>query len=596
MVRRHKKAQPESPQGTDGAESVGSDTGLEQVTPENANGPEAPRELAALDVELTGRRRGLLRTLALYASGADRKLLAYVPGEEANFTVLGTFICLTSLMSGFGAFVAVGYWLYGGPQPRLASFGAALVAALFIFCFDRAVVRAPLNAYRFPPEVLESLWNPSADTRAFAAVGEAMSRPRPFGRVKDLLSMSIAAALRVIVSICISFLVAEAMLFVIFGTEVNREVTSILQQNAANNRTTAYDAYRTQATQINSQLDQLIASRSTTVQGLSGQLSAAKIKYADAEQDVTSLTALAGDEVYGKYACATLTTSATLCTSGSPGRGPEYAQIENALTNAESAKTTASQNVSSLAGQLNDAQGAAGQTQSQNAPTITYLQTSLKQLTANYETSLAQINTNEQDSKGILIRHQALSNLAQNTDPESATVVPAAPCTGSFLLALACDAKREIWPPTPMGAYIVSVRLVLMIIDLMPIYLKLHLTLRRRRPYDQLRAAMEERYSASILDQLDERLVEIGGRLENRASSRKAGRSAAGAEIILAAEGFKRNRGLPARLRLRERRSALSSFWDTVRRGWDDRQGADLTELLAPPESLAPLSADEEDT
>ncbi len=535
-----------------------------------------------LDEELRRSRRGPLRRLAIFASGVDKKLLMQVVAEETSYARLGTFVILTSFMAGLGSFIASGFYLH---PPVINGSGVESIAqasqplfpvtpltlsmgvgtALFIFIFDRALVGAPLNSYQYPPEVLEALWNPAADSKWFAALNDALTKPSIAARSRQLWSVLLAGFLRVLVSLCISFLVADAILFVVFKSEIDARVSAIRVQSADSARTQETQIYKRTISNLNAQLAALTVAGDPTVASLNTNIGKARTDIANATADVSALKDLEVKEIYnGSVQCVELSTSQQVCTSGKVGRGPAAAAIVSALGQRYGALRGARNTLRTLEGQRSAALKAARRREKGNTSRIQQIKTELANVQSAHIHALQQLSGEATDTTGILVRHQAVASLEADTNPSTVQVDPLPPCPRSPLLNWGCHTLRIVWPGTPMGTFVVALRLLLIAIDLMPIVIKIQFSLRRRRAYDALRAALEERYVASAINIVDARLVAIGEKMERRASERKFERSGSGANLILKAQGVIRA-ARPGRFM--PRRSSLSNLLDTLNRG-----------------------------
>src|SRR6185437_7180765 len=98
-----------------------------------------------------------------------------------------------------------------------------------------------------------------------------------------------------------------------------------------------------------------------------------------------------------------------------------------------------------------------------------------------------------------------------------------------------CHVVRFFVEPTPLGPFVGALRLFFISIELLPILMKIVMSLRRRRPYGSLIGAIEEVSTAASIELVDNQLIQVGALLERRASWRKSQRAGTGAEFILAA-------------------------------------------------------------
>lgn len=546
------------------------------------DGDSSKNPLWELDEQLRTRRRGLVRRAALYASGVDRRILRAVPVEETSYVVLGTFVILTAGLAGFGTALCAGYWLKGHPEFSLPEILCGIGAFFFIFTFDRALVRAPLNPYEFPPEILEALWNPAADSKWFAVLNDALSRPSVGRRLRQSVGVLSAAFLRIVVSFCVSFLIAETVMFIIFNQEITARVTFINNQSVTSAVAAENAQYKTDSGSLASQIKELGADGDATVMALDAQIAPSTAAVSAVNQDIQLLDNLKTDEIYSSSRqCVTLSTKQTVCSSGKIGNGPEALAITQSLSERSRALTTDKANLQVLQTNRTNAYNAAQGRARANKARITALTNTLNALTTAHTTRLTNLENGTGDVKGILIRHDALSDLESDHNPETLQVDGSKACPGGFSGAF-CSLGRSVWPRTPAGAYVVSLRLVFLIIDLMPMILKIQMSLKRRRPYDALHAALEERYSASAIDLVDRKLIVVGEGMESRATRRKAARAGSGAETLLRAEGWLKHLRRPSPKRI-FRKSHLSDAVNTVRRGYRADDEAEVDVRLRPP-------------
>ena len=89
--------------------------------------------------------------------------------------------------------------------------------------------------------------------------------------------------------------------------------------------------------------------------------------------------------------------------------------------------------------------------------------------------------------KGLLVRQAALNQLVNDRKPDTVVQDSLPRCTNVF-----CRLHRFLLPPTPMGPFVVAFRVIFFVIEILPITFKVISSLRRRRPYDAVKAAFEE--------------------------------------------------------------------------------------------------------
>lgn len=120
---------------------------------------------------------------------------------------------------------------------------------------------------------------------------------------------------------------------------------------------------------------------------------------------------------------------------------------------------------------------------------------------------------------GLLIRQAALERLTYDRHPETVVDDPLPPCTG--LTAWLCSFRNWILPPTPVGPVVMAYRVIFFTIEILPIAYKVIASLRRRRPYDVAKAALEESNNIDSIRLLDRHLHEAAMDLRNRSRQRR---------------------------------------------------------------------------
>ncbi|MEU4240091.1 DUF4407 domain-containing protein [Actinoplanes sp. NPDC026619] len=487
---------------------------------------------------------------------------------------------MAATLAGVGTFVSVGFWIYGRVLVSPATVLFGLAGGLLIFVFDRALVRAPLNPYRFPREVLEALWNPSADSKWFAVLNDALISQPVGRRIGQLGGVAVAAVFRVGISLCISFLVAETVLFVAFQPEVNERVRYIRSESTASAVQAENTFYKNKRDQLNSEVETLQAAGDPLVQATGGKLDDSRKALRTAQDDKNTLDSLKAREVAGESGCVVLSDKEKVCSTGESGYGPMAKNLDETLTSRTAILRQRKTDVTRQQTAYDAAHRAAAAKEKGNAPQVADLRRTLAQETGAHTARLADLRTQSTHTDGLLIRHQAVDALAHDLHPETVEPDEVKACGGLPPARFVCAAWRAIWLPTPMGSYVAALRWLFVLVDLMPIFLKLQLSLRRRRPYDTIRAALEERYVANAVDVLDERLEKVGELLEKRASARKAGRTETGAEHILKSDPPQRDK--PPAKRAKPRLTPFSRLIENIRQGIHDDDEDDDPRLRPP--------------
>lgn len=501
------------------------------VTPDQPPHEEQFEPLRLRDVIEAARRkrRGPVGRFVLFVSGVKVELLRFVPTEETIYSVLGVSVLVTAAVASVGSGVAAGYLDKGVAFVGALPVAVGLCVGFLIFSVDRLLVKAPLNPYVFEPEILNALWNPSADVRWYDLINGRLSRGRPIRRLKEILWVFVKASPRFVIALCASFIYAEIALYLVFSGEVTTRALAIQEEQKQQQIQQINTAYLAQRGQLENQIKQYSGSDDPVVTALTNRLSDLKAQLPAVSGDAEKLGEAAAYELDGKKVSFTLSDGTTITTTGSANAGPNYITLNSEYSSKEKQLGNLNSAIGSVTGQLNkqksdDAAAAAGP--------IKGLQAQEKALDIQHDSQVAAINSGVGTVKGVLIREQALNQLANDMQPTTAKVDPPPACpTG--IGRVWCDTVRFFVEPTPLGGYIGAFRGLFLSIELLPILLKIVMSLRRRRPYDALVALIDETSVAQHIDLLDNILIQVGALLESRASWRKSQRSGAGAEFIL---------------------------------------------------------------
>src|SRR5262249_54572942 len=138
-----------------------------------------------------------------------------------------------------------------GPAPV----AVGVVFGLLIFTLDRVLVKAQLNPYSFPPEVLHALWNPSSDARWYDVLSGQIARGRPMRRIKEIVLVLLKASPRFAIALATSFVFAEITLFLIFSAEINVRAQAIQQQQQQEQIDELNATYKSQHQQLENAID-----------------------------------------------------------------------------------------------------------------------------------------------------------------------------------------------------------------------------------------------------------------------------------------------------------------------------------------------------
>ncbi len=476
------------------------------------------------------RKRGLLRRVALFASGVNVKLLDYVPSEETTYSVLGTCVIVTTLIATIASTVATGYLVKGNAYIGLIPIFIGLAFGTLIFALDRVLVKAPLNPYSFPSEVLHALWNPSSDARWYDVLSGQIVRGRPARRLREVAATFLKASPRFLIAIATSFVFAEITLFMIFTSEITVRAQAIQQEQQQQQIAQLNATYQAKRRQLQNAIDAEAGTDDPVLASLLQRQKTLQKKLSNLTSDITKLNQAQADEFDGIKAIFTLSNGVVIRTTGKLGGGKDYQALLTELRKDNAQLGPLQSRVSTISASVNSRRS---KDESTNSGPIGKLESQEKTLDAQHATSLQQLESGVGPVTGVLIREQALGQLAGDMNPTTVAVNPPSACsTGAS--GVWCHITRFFVQPTPLGPFVASFRLFFISIELLPIIMKIIMSLRRRRPYDALVAAIEEVSTASSIELLDNQLVQVGAVLESRASWRKSQRSGTGAEFILA--------------------------------------------------------------
>lgn len=480
--------------------------------------------------KLRRKPRGPLRRLALFAAGGDRVMLDAVPTESSELEVLGASIIVTSVTAAGAGLLAAGYVGFGEPRLTVGTVAFGLIYGLVIFAIDRTIARSQLNPFEYPQEALDALWHPTSDTAWFGVVTDTLHRQSFFGRVKQTWRVFAGAAVRIAIACCTSYLFAQFVAFFAFDHEIDtridyiqRTLTADSVQKVEQRFTDASRRRKAEEARLTHINDKAYLKARNRASRLTDQAS-------DAEADADLLAMLAGKELDGLKASITLSDHSHFKSTGHGSTGPVYTSLVDA-------KDSRRKHARELRAEAGDeralARAAAIRVDTRNAAQLAALKRADKSAATDLDTAIADAKE-DFSRKGLLVRRDALKQITDDKRPETSAPDPYAPCKGSWKWA--CDAKNVLFPPTPLGPFIGVFVLLLFLIEILPVSLKIRMSMRRRRPYDALKAALEEASSAGALDMLDAALNQTGGDLERRASLRKAERTGAAAEFLLASD------------------------------------------------------------
>jgi len=470
----------------------------------------------------------------LFASGAPTRLLQLVPIERTEFLVQGTGVLIAATLSFVSSFMAAGLIIDPAPSTSVRALIAGLIASL-IFTVDRTLVRSTLRPHHFPTDVLHTLWDPNTDAKWYQVLAGTINSEGALARIRGFFSVLFKASLRFLLALFISYLVADLIVIAAFQPTVDARAVSILkdQRQAAIEKATGdYNHAVAVASGQVSQSGQMVTANGTVVSATRDRDSA-KIALDNANKDVDLLTKYDQAEYQGvKGVRVTLSDGVTYPadprgTTGVPGCATECQAAETRLATEKVTQRQAQQQYDAAQQKLQAATNAAGN-QSKSIAAQAGGQIALAKQTE--QKALATAQAMSIKPNGLLIRREALHQLEQDTTPWLDTYTPEKPCASSFKWL--CQLKRTAFPSTPLGTYVGTFRAILFLIDILPILLKIFYSLRGRRAYDVLVAALEEASVADSINKLDFTLNDLGADMEDRAATRRGRRRATGARLL----------------------------------------------------------------
>jgi hypothetical protein len=138
---------------------------------------------------------------------------------------------------------------------------------------------------------------------------------------------------------------------------------------------------------------------------------------------------------------------------------------------------------------------------------------------ADHEAALPAARADPSAITGLLLRQAALDKLEHDARPETLADDAIAPCTGSF--AWFCSIRNWFVAPTPMGPTVAAYRIIFFVIEILPITDKVLTSLGRRRPYDVIKAALDESSNVDAIRLLDRHLHDAAGEVLTRTGQRR---------------------------------------------------------------------------
>lgn len=439
--------------------------------------------------------RPAARRFTLYASGVDHKVLSRAAVDESEFVTQGSLVILTAIVASVAALSAASYLIAGRFILTPVTILVGIAWGTMIFFFDRALVSGSLNPYAFTQEQVDSFSDPHRASQWTHLIGGQRSRIRRLGEVIKVFAV---ASIRIALAIATSYIAAEMVLFLIFQPEVTARTRYLQQQIQQQQIRAIQDQFTDQATQRAAKRDQLTGVSDVQLNELKTRVDTLTGKLTNARSDLRKLQDAKAVEEDGLKRQFVLSDGTIVSTTGGNGSGPQAQAFEGQAE-------TQSSIVSDLIGQLATATTDRNKRQrailTANKGALAELERQDNSDASSERQQIADASTAGATTPGLLLRQAALSMLEKDGNPQTIAPDAVAPCHGTF--AWLCAARRTIAPPTPMGAEVAAFRAIFLIIEIFPITYKVIMSLRRRRPYDMAKAAMEVSVYAKAFDEAD---------------------------------------------------------------------------------------------
>ena len=482
--------------------------------PEVSDPPEQP---VLVRRQLRNPSPGPARRFALFASGADLRVLAYAPIEQSEFVVQGTLVILTALVAAISGLAASSFLVAGRFTITPVTVLVGLVWAVLIFFFDRALVSGSFNPYHFSRGQVASLRDAPADSVwQHVTDGDVTTKHPVAARLGEVVRVLVVASLRIALAVATSFIAAEMVLFLVFAPEITQRAGYIEQQNQAQRIAAIQADAKTQAMQRSAQRAQLSGASDPDVVRLRAQAATITKQLANARKDLEVLQSAAAAERDGLPFTGTLSDGTPVTSTGMRGDGAASHSLQGR-------RAATQKMVDTLSARLDQTDAAIGArnvaVKAINADALATLASEDRQAATAERAVIAAASSDPGSVKGLLVRQAALNQLVNDRKPDTVVQESLPRCTNVL-----CRMHRFLLPPTPMGPFVVAFRVIFFVIEILPITFKVISSLRRRRPYDAVKAAFEE---ASVADavrladrQLHEASAEMGARVRLRHSGR----------------------------------------------------------------------------
>jgi hypothetical protein len=475
-----------------------------------------PDNATTLRDRLLIRHRGPVRRFVLYASGADTRVLHYAPVEESDFVVQGSLVILTAIVAAVSGLAASSFLTIGHFALTPITLAIGLIWGLLIFFFDRALVSGTFNPYRFTRGEVESLRDLGVPSPWAHLITVEDDRNAVRRRAGEVVRVALVASLRVALALATSYIAAELVLFLVFQPEVNAR-TEYLQQQEQSQRIAAIQSdYAAQSAARSDERKQLTGAADPDVLRLTAQTDTLTTQADAARRDLGVLQAAAAAEFDGDKYTGTLSDGTVVTTTGRRGDGAAARSLAQRRDNQQAV-------VNDLVARRDQSRTARDARldaiKKDNASALSTLDQRDNTSAADEKAAVAAAVGDPSAVNGLLIRQAALDKLTYDVHPETLTDDPIPACTGPF--AWFCGLRNWLIPPTPMGPEIVAFRVIFFVIEILPITYKVIASLRRRRPYDIAKAALEEASRLESIRMLDRHLHDASRDLVTRSDGRR---------------------------------------------------------------------------
>ena len=449
--------------------------------------------------------------------------------------VIGSLVIRPGSIAGFGAYAPAGFVLEGKIYVGAETILFGLFWGAFIFAFDRALVRMPMNPVRLRPEALDLIW------------GDESGRPSKIANAftrswSDLPKLLLATFPRLVVAVASAVIFAETLLYVYFAEDLERALSANNQAQYQELLTIEEKSNETKGKQLDRQIQSTLAIVQPKIASIEQEIARLKQALDVTRSDLEVLTRGISDEAsgFGGGRVLTTETEGEFELTGNVGDGPATQEIRQAIARLNS-------RIPFLVQEISDANVG-------NDRLVEEAKLNNPELRALYlEKSKLSTSPAPAEIRGIGVRLQALRNYERDMDPSTLTKIEEAPpCPSEGFAEVTCTVSRFFIPPSPNGPIVASVRWGLIFIELAPIFAKFTFVLRRRRPYDTLVAAYELVANGASVRLVAEQLARTGSVMEFAGRENTAIRTAAGSEMYLVNATIRNDR---------------TSWRDTIRKG-----------------------------